>query len=113
MTRDLLRESDGNLQGRFSRPPEDVRTGLSDSRNTFGGFHEGVPPQGNRNNYVPLYKWGLTFIGSGLLNANQILERVEELAGTCRVPREELFFGHSRIALRRGFSLVPYSHTPH
>ena len=48
---------------------------------------------GKRGNYVPLFKWDLKFSGNGLLNANQFIERVEELAGTRRVPETELFEG--------------------
>lgn len=48
---------------------------------------------GRRTNYVPLYKWDLSFSGSGVLNANQFLERVEELAETRRVSKGELFEG--------------------
>lgn len=60
-----------------------------------GGFNHGdrVFNSGHRGNYVPLSKWDLTFSGAGVLNANQFLERVEELAETRRVSQAELFEG--------------------
>ena len=71
-----------------------VESGPRDDGNTFGQVSGGVgSPSGNRSNYVPLYKWDLTFSGSGVLNANQFLKRVEELAETRRVRSSELFAG--------------------
>jgi len=60
----------------------------------------------SRSNYVPLYKWGLTFTGQGVSNANQFLERVEELADTRRVTRDELFQGI--LELLSGDALIWY-----
>jgi len=62
--------------------------------------------QVDRVNSIPFFKWGVNFSGRGILNANQFIERVEELAESRRISREDLF--HGVLEFLSGEALIWY-----
>ena len=80
-----------SVRDRFERDFENQDAGAN-------GYNNAREPHGGevrRENphFVPISKWGITFSGHGTPNANQFLERVEELAETRGASPQDLFRG--------------------
>jgi len=80
-----------SVHDRFERDFENQAAGA----NGYNSAREPRCGEVRRENphFVPISKWGKTFSGHGTPNANQFLERVEELAETRGASPQDLFRG--------------------